>query len=131
MFIEYTARRSLRPGINPGDLLTLEIAIKQQDRKSKSQHKTQTALSGQQQTVFHRLDIEHALQTIPIDDSALQTQMVEFLESVQAGESYTIDLYGTEATPSDPFSAVLSTGSYTASRIENVFMQYKFTARET
>ena len=130
MFIEYTAKRSLRTGTTVNTTQSFEIDIQGDDRKPVVESKTVKSLSGNQQTVFHRMEVTRAITLIPTKVEAVQDQIVEFLDSVVDGSSFSIDIYGTQASPDNPQTAVLSPLSYSApARIQRLFLQFSFSIR--
>lgn len=78
---------------------------------------------------MHREDHRN-FQTPPFKDSALKDQVIEFLDSVAAGEAWTLDVYGTEATPDDPRTYIIQ-GDYNETLVDITgFWQYAWQAVE-
>jgi hypothetical protein len=132
--IVYTAkdRGHLRAGTNAGDVVILEIPLGLekwtpfQTRKSKESR----SLSGSTFTTLHRTDYSAYATTHWVDDEALQDQIFyEFASSVAAGETFTIDPYGTFDAPDEDVTVKLQKGnSVAASRYQHwPRFKYSFT----
>lgn len=80
------------------------------------------SLSGKRETIFHRRTVGYAVRTGVIDGDLAFGQWREFFASVMGGEAFTIDLYGSIASPVDPVTAYLD-GDPVYQRIEN-FSKY-------
>jgi len=106
--VSYNARRGLMGGVTAGTSvsLTLNLAARvparnQVGRESKS-------LSGQRQYLHNRTETSHKLQTIVMfEASAGASAMRQFLQSVERGESFLLDIAGTAAIPVSPVQAYL------------------------
>lgn len=107
--IRYTTvdRGRLVSGHSPDTEYQFDIDFKQFDPGSKRVAYEQQSLSGKRFTQFIRLDYTGSISTIIIQDTAIRDQMMEFYDSVLAGETFYIDPYGTTASPSEEYSARL------------------------
>jgi len=80
---------------------------------------TNEALSGARETFrFHAIK-SYDIQLLPLTGTKL-AQVLEFLDSVEAGESFQFDMYGSVATPVAPVAASLETAGYTQTRYQSV-----------
>jgi hypothetical protein len=70
--------------------------------------KESVSLSGKSQYLHNRTDTSHKFQTITVlEDSTAARQMRQFLQSVERGEAFQLDISGTAAAPIAPVSAKL------------------------
>ena len=78
---------------------------------------------------MHRED-RRSLQTPPFRDESLRAQIVEFLDSVAAGEVWTLDLYGTPSSPDLPQAFIIQ-GDYNETLVDQTgFWRYTWQAVE-
>ncbi len=120
MYIEYTPTRQLVGG--SGSDGKIDIGIEQEDERPIEHSKESRSLSGVSERVLHRIDYEYALRTVATNDSTLIAKFKELHASVAAGETFTIDLYGTEASPVDPITVLMIPQTYSKTR--QGFTQY-------
>jgi len=92
--ITYTAQRSVMANHVVGTQYTFEILLNKFDRIPKRKQNTATSLSGLTQTLLHRIDISYQAATIPTNSQNKIDQLREFLDSVAAGEEFTLDALG-------------------------------------
>lgn len=107
-FVEYTARRRLAPGHvvdTPYTLILPSLVRCDVSRDRKSTRKT--SMSGRVETLWYYSKRIFQVQTepVPLDEAAL---LVEFLESVDDGQSFTFDPYGMPDNRSSYVSVVIS-----------------------
>lgn len=128
--ITFIARRSLISGHADGDQVTFEIRLRSANRSPRRMTQEAKSLSGRRMTrLMHREDRRN-FQTPPFKDPALRDQVIEFLDSVAAGESWTLDVYGTEAAPDDPRAYIIQ-GDYSETLVDITgFWQYSWQAVE-
>ncbi len=116
--IIYTAhaRAPLLPGNVAGVVYSFEIsfiAFEKTYNAPKTQHR---ALDGTTETVLKRVD-DSINMTIGYYDSTDVGQIEEFIKSVAGGETFTVDVDGTIATPDDPISVKLNGVSNSPQRV--------------
>lgn len=106
--ITYTAvdRGRLSAGHSEGTQYTLEVDFERHDPSEDDITSESASLSGRRLTVFYRFDQSADLTTVFIDDTTLQSQIVEFFDSIRAGEQFVIDPYGTIAAPVEQITAI-------------------------
>ena len=137
-FVAYVARRSLAPGhvVDSPYSLTLPNLVRcdiRRDRKTSRK----VSLSGAAETLYYYSKRIYSVQTepVPLDQSAL---IIEFLESVDDGQSFTFDPYGTSAFRSPASGVFISDDQgYTLDRFvmrgqggANDLFQFSFGVRE-
>lgn len=107
--ITYTAkdRGLIYGGRVAGTTYVFDAPFKSYDEDMKRKTSGATSLSGVSETILHRVEYSASIETIPLNDTAINDQMVEFLRSVAGGESFLIDIDGTAALPDSPVSATL------------------------
>jgi hypothetical protein len=87
------------------------------DRAVARSQSTAVSLSGVRATTFHNIEHRLTVATAPENDPEMLAQMREFLQSIVAGESFTIDAYGTVLTPQSPQTYVLD-GNYSEKLVD-------------
>ncbi len=97
---------------------SIDLALNKVDRSSKSQVKTAISLGGNQETISHRQDIFFDINERNVLKSELP-KFRSFLDSVQAGEPFTFDPYGTIASPDYPIT-VIADPNYTEKRTDTL-----------
>ena len=127
MYINWTPSRAL---VGAGSDGKIELNLQQYDRKPKVISRETRSLSGATETVLHRIDYETTVKTVPTADAALQGKMREFVASVAAGENFTFDALGTEASPDNAISVNMIPNTYTESRESVLYFSYSFKIRE-
>ena len=107
--ITYTAnaRATLMSGHTAGVSYSFEINFMQHDKKYLSPKTAHQSLGGVVETVLRSTTDEVDI-TMGLYDSTDVEQIEEFIKSVAAGETFTIDLDGTIATPDAPLNAVIN-----------------------
>jgi len=92
---------------------------------------SQTSLGGTSETLLDRTDIIWTIQTVLLTQSELK-YWTEFLASVESGEAFTLDPYGTIALPDNPVQVELAkkNSSYKPDRVGPMHYQIKFQARQ-
>jgi hypothetical protein len=107
-FAEYVARRSLAPGHvaeTPYTLILPSLVRCEIGRERKTSRRV--SMSGLAETLFYYSKRTFQVQTepVPLDEALL---LVEFLESVDDGQSFTFDPYGTPDARSSSAMVVIS-----------------------
>lgn len=137
-YAEYVARRSIAPGhvVDAPYSLTLPKLVRcdiRRDRKTSRQ----ISMSGRTETLYYYAKRVYSVQTepVPLDQAAL---IIEFLESIDDGQSFTFDPYGTSSFRSPASAVVISDDQgYTQDRFmmrgqggSNDWFQFSFGVRE-
>ena len=127
MYILYTPSRQLIGGSDG----KLEFSTMTNNRVSKAIIAESKSLDGTAiETVLHRTENTTTVSTIPITGTATRNKFREFAASVSAGESFTIDVLGTEAVPVDAISVSLHPNSFKESYHGALIFSYSFKFRE-
>lgn len=128
--ITFTASRSLLSGHALGDQITFELPLRTADRSPGRKIREAQSLSGRRMTRLMHRENKLGFQTPPFKDDSLKAQIIEFLDSVAGGETWTLDIYGTEATPEDTRAYIIQ-GDYSETRVDITgFWQYGWQAVE-
>jgi hypothetical protein len=114
----YVAKRSIISGHLLGESYTIALKLLSTSPGFEREvNATENeSLSGHVETLRF-----HAAKTIQVDLAPLKggtelDAVLEFLDSVEGGESFTFDHYGSIAVPHDPVSARRQKGSYSLAR---------------
>lgn len=83
------------------DDYSLELGLAAADRQRAGLVKEVVAIGGGRETLYQRDEVTWSVVTVPIASSSLAA-VREFLDSVEGGESFTFDAYGTIAVPDNP-----------------------------
>ncbi|MAD69943.1 MAG: hypothetical protein CL538_05405 [Alcanivorax sp.] len=135
--ITYTAKRSLMAGHVEGEEYSLEIPIEDWTPQRERVTEEVTALGGKEFQTFHRKDRLWSVSTVPLDaigqvepdDALLVEQLQEWEDSVQAGEVFQIDPFGTAEVPAQPINVTLK-GDVSDSLVNTVgYYRYSFKVR--
>lgn len=138
MIVSYVGKRSFVSGHSVGNIYTLQIDC--QDIPSPARRvlvEVSESISGARETLRYGAVRNFPVITFPLAafDLAL---LREFLDSVEGGEPFTCDPYGTLARVVEPFTAVLEDGGYTETREvqlgtggQDDFFSINFTIRRT
>lgn len=106
--VTYTAVRGLMSGVTAGTSvsLTLDLAARVPDRKRIG--KEVVSLGGRRQYLHHRTELGHRFQTIAMaENSAAAQALRQFLQSIERGEVFNLDITGTASVPVSPVPATL------------------------
>lgn len=119
--VTFFAKRSLVAGHDLDDeiSLDLEATIETTPFSRKPKIEMNESLDGHREVLRY-----HAIRTMTVhlapSSGATLDAVIEFLDSVEAGESFTFDAYGSVAIPDDPVTATLQEGGYDPSRFASV-----------
>lgn len=127
MYINWTPTRAL---VGAGSDGKIEISLQRFDREMKTIAKESRALDGTTETTLHRIDFTSPVQTVPTSDAALKAKFREFASSVAAGETFTFDALGTEASPDNAINVAMVMGTYKENRESVLYFSYSFKVRE-
>lgn len=98
--------------------------VEQADRKVNVVRNSHRSLGGgSPEVLIHRRDVQIDVTTGLILEADIK-KWREFLASVEGGETFTFDRYGSIASPSEPLTVYLVDDSYTESRDSNL-MRYR------
>ena len=127
MYISYTPSRELIGGSDG----KLEFSTMANDRSSKHTIKESTSLDGTAiETILERTEHITTVSTIPITGTATRDKFREFANSVAAGETFSIDVLGTEAVPVDLIAVSIKPNSYKETYYGALIFSYSFQFRE-
>ncbi len=113
--VTYTATRSVVASHTAGNNYALDFSAGKLDRKSKTARKTHTSRGGQSETLRYRQTITWDITTTRISGANMPL-LREFLDSVDGGEVFTFDPYGTAAAPDNPVNCKLDSNGYSETR---------------
>ena len=100
-----------------GQSYNLEIGVERIDRSIKVDRSMQQPLGGgAPEVLFHSRVELVGVRTDFITEAQIK-QWREFLASVEGGETFTFDRYGTVAAPVDPRTAMLESADYSEDRL--------------
>lgn len=121
----YTAkdRGKLSAGHVAGTSYQIEIPFSQWDPAISEQKSSVRSLSGKPFTVLHHQVDQYSFSTVGTDDQSLIAQLDEFFSSVAAGEIFSVDPYGTIATPDNSITVMLD-GVARPSRVNQTEFSY-------
>lgn len=103
--VTYTATRSLIAGHTAGVEYDLDIPLASLQRSTREIKETTEALSGTEETLLHRIEVQWACGSSGIDEADMPA-LREFLDSTAGGEAFTFDAYGSVATADDPRTCI-------------------------
>lgn len=122
MFIQYTATRQL---VGSGSA-EIETDTQAQERLQIEESEESVSMSGVgRESQLDRLDFEWQFTTIPVPEADLP-RWREFAASVANGETFTIDIDGTQAAPVSVISASYVKGSYRENRFSKAYLTISF-----
>jgi hypothetical protein len=113
-------------GLN--QLYAIDIEFGKADRRADVRRRRNVAVGGAVETVLQRRDVLWSLTTDFIAEAGL-AQWREFLASVEGGESFVVDPYGTAAAPDTPLVVSLESDSYQENRVAPRQYTIDFTVR--
>lgn len=110
-------RGDLISGHTEGTEYSFDYLLRTFNRSTKRRQNTVVSLSGRRVTTLHHIKSSYTVETVPENDATSLANMREFLTSVVAGEEFTIDVFGSVATPDNPRSFVL-TGDFSETLVD-------------
>ncbi len=126
---QYVAKRALIAGHTASTVYTLEVDLSEHTPNDITDINQQFTYSASE-TIFHSLNTQHSLTTVPMD----QAQMLEFREfllSASSGEIINFDLLGTISAPVNVLTGVLvAKKGYKPTRVGNMYYTFSFEIRE-
>lgn len=122
MFIDYTATREL---VGSG-ADNIDCDAQRANRSIKKFGGESVSLDGTtRHSVLHRLENTWDIETVPITVADLP-RWREFAASVANGETFTIDIFGTSASPDDPITVTMQENSFKENRFSKLYMTFSF-----
>lgn len=122
--VTYTAWRSLVSGHVEGDEYSLDIPLASLERRVAEEKERTESLSGNEETLLHRLDVFWSCTTANIKEADIGA-LREFLDSTAGGEQFTFDPYGSVASPDDPVTVKRRGSGYREQRVGRVARVYR------
>jgi hypothetical protein len=126
--VSYIAKRSLIGGVSVDDPIDLDFSVSKIDRSTKPVVGSMTSLSGWQETMRDRTDVFFAVLTLPVLAADFD-DFQQFLDSVDGGELFTFDPYGTIAVPVDAQQCILASKGYKEKRVSQRYLSVSFKVR--
>lgn len=115
--VNYTAKRSIITGHVLDTAYDLDLILEQADRSVRTKKNQIRSLGGNTETILQSMDVSWSL-TIGSLTGATLNGVREFLDSVQGGEIFTLDVMGSVGAPDNPLS-VIADGDYMETRVNN------------
>lgn len=113
--VTYTAKRSLIPGHSANTSYSMDLLVVALPTSRQVSNERQEAIDGTRETI--RLYVCEIWDiTLAIAYGTRAAQIKEFLDSVEDGEVFTFDPYGTANTPNNPLSAEIESKGYNRGR---------------
>ena len=126
--VSYVAKRSLQGGVSVDDNIDLDFNASVIDRSTKPIRSEQISIGGVQETLRDRTDILFTIKTSPVLEADFD-DFRQWFDSVDGGEQFTLDPYGTIASPVDAQICVLTSKGYKEKRVSQRYISATITAR--
>lgn len=94
----YTATEELIGGRATGDVVSLDIGVQEAVRSRSVEKSVQRSQGGAMEVLWHRADVTWNITLEPVAGVTLAI-VREFMASTEAGEVFTMDLYGSSSAP--------------------------------
>lgn len=94
----YEATEELVGGRSVGEIVVLDIGVTELERSRAVEKSVQRSQGGAMEVLWHRADVTWSVTLEPVSGATLDV-VREFLASTEAGEAFTMDLYGTASRP--------------------------------
>lgn len=127
--VTYTALRSIIAGHSSGTDYTIDFNAQALDPSYKVVKNTSQSLGGQTEVMRVRKDAFWDITSDYLEQADL-AQWKEFLDSVDAGEAFTFDAYGTSASADNPISVERVDDDGAPKRIQAQLYTISFKVRE-
>lgn len=128
----YTARRELSPGTSDLESVTRDFRLLSRRLTRRVQVRQNTSLSGSVESILLRSEKHYSCQSQSIEPRSLdEARMLEFLASVENGELFTFDRYGSVAAPDSPVSCLMVSKVFPEAEQAKKFHRYAFVIRES
>lgn len=118
--ITYIAKRGLIDGHSVDVSYDMDVDMEVINPNDRSlSDKAHVALDGSTEGIFYAVQTEYDLVTVALGDDANGdfAQMREFIQSVFGSAEFTFDPHGTIASPDNPLTVVLVSGSNRYNRV--------------
>lgn len=131
MRVTYTASREIMSGHSSGTQYDFIFSFISSDAKANPIKDSSIALDGSTVTTYWRTDNIWNITTKAYQRGTSDyNQMIEFLNSVIGGETFTLDEYGTVPSPDTPITCILE-GGFDRSRLEfTTYFTFSFSIRQ-
>jgi len=127
----YTALRELSPGTTLSQIVTRDIRLLTKRLQRKPKRKQNTGLSGSIESLLLRSEKHYSCQTgVIVPRSLDEARILEFLASVENGETFTFDRYGSTAQPDNPITCYMVSAAFNEDEVAKAFHRYGFVIRE-
>jgi hypothetical protein len=127
----YVATTDLAPGTVDQSTVSRDIRLLTSRPQRRGIVKQNTAISGAVESLLHRSEKHYNCQTgILVPDDLPDLHVLEFWGSVQNGETFTFDRFGTIAQPDNPVTCIMVSKSLNTTEKGKAFNQYAFAIRE-
>lgn len=123
--VSYTAQRSLKAGVSAGTAVDFDFNVSDLDRYTKTARSDRASLGGLRQVLRDRTDVGYRVQTLPVLEADFD-DFRQFLDSVDGGEAFTFDPYGTLASPVSPATSILVSTGYRERRVSQRYLATNF-----
>ena len=130
--VTYTAKsRELSPGTTDLTTVTREFRLLSSRPSRVAVRKQNTALGGAVESILNRHERRYNCVSEHLEpDSIVDLQMIEFLTSVENGETFTFDRNGTVAQPDNPVTCIMVSSQFPSEEVAKTYHQYGFVIRE-
>lgn len=125
--VKYNALRSLKGGVTANDPIDFDFDATAIDRSARSIKSSSRSLSGKTETLRDRTEVFWNITMKPLPEANIEDYR-QFLDSVDGGETFTLDPYGTSAAPISPVACILESRSYTEKRQSHRYIGVSFRA---
>lgn len=126
--VSYIAKRNLKGGVSVDDPIDFDFEVSQVNRATKPIGGSQVSLSGYEETVRDRTDEFYTLVTVPVLEASFD-DFRQFLDSVDGGEMFTLDPYGTIASPVQAMNCIMAQKGYKEKRVSQRYLSVSFKVR--
>lgn len=124
-YVTYTAKNSLKSGVTAGTSVTYNFDCQDINRKTKVYRSDKASQSGKREYLKTRTDVIYQITTLPVLEADF-LNFRQFLDSVDGGESFTFDPYGTSGSPISPMVMSLESDGYDESRVSVRYISTSF-----
>lgn len=113
--VTYTAKRSLIPGHSANTSYSIDLPVVTMPVSRQVDRERQQSISGNRETIrFYACELWDV--TLAVQYGTAAAQVKEFLDSVEAGEPFTFDPYGSANTPHNPMTGEIESSGYNSGR---------------
>lgn len=123
--VSYLAKRSLKAGVSIGQSVEFEFLCSDIQRRVKVDRSVKKAQGGLREYIKNRSEETYDITTYAVLAEDFD-DFRQFLDSVDAGESYTLDPYGSIGTPVQPMLCQMDEDGYTENRVSVRYLSTSF-----